>query len=189
MQQRKTVEQNLGLFETGRHVYLRAPTLDDRQEFIALIHQSWHFLSPWVLPPFNAKTFREFVKRSDQPDYQSFFICRKQDGVILGVINMSQIFRGFFQSAFLGYYIGAAYTNQGYMTEALQLVLRHAFVKMKLHRLEANIQPENIASIRLVQRCGFHKEGYSPRYLKINNRWRDHERWAILKETWKQNKS
>ena len=58
--------------------------------------------------------------------------------------------------------------------------LQHAFKSMKLHRLEANIQPGNAASIALVRSCGFSKEGYSPRYLKIGGRWRDHERWAIL---------
>jgi ribosomal-protein-alanine N-acetyltransferase len=66
------------------------------------------------------------------------------------------------------------------MCNGLRAVVRHAFAKLKLHRLEANIQPTNVASIALVQACGFTKEGYSPRYLKIGGRWRDHERWAIL---------
>jgi ribosomal-protein-alanine N-acetyltransferase len=71
------------------------------------------------------------------------------------------------------------------MTEGLRLVLRHAFADMKLHRSEANIQPENVRSIHLIKRCGFIREGYSPRYLKVNNRWRDHERWSILAESWR----
>ncbi|MBC8106827.1 MAG: GNAT family N-acetyltransferase [Anaerolineae bacterium] len=71
------------------------------------------------------------------------------------------------------------------MTEAMELLLRHAFTKMKLHRLEANIQPDNSASIALVQRCGFRMEGRSPRYLKIAGRWRDHGRWAITIEDWR----
>jgi len=71
------------------------------------------------------------------------------------------------------------------MTEGLQLVLRHAFRRLKLHRLEANIQPANTASIRLVRSLGFRKEGFSPRYLKIGGRWRDHERWALLVEDWR----
>ncbi|HET9205437.1 MAG TPA: GNAT family protein, partial [Burkholderiaceae bacterium] len=70
--------------------------------------------------------------------------------------------------------------RQGLMREGLQAVVRHAFTQLKLHRLEANIQPGNVASIALVQACGFSKEGYSPRYLKIAGRWRDHERWAIV---------
>jgi ribosomal-protein-alanine N-acetyltransferase len=68
------------------------------------------------------------------------------------------------------------------MTAAMILLLRHAFRSLKLHRLEANIQPGNTASVALVKRCGFRKEGFSPRYLKVGGRWRDHERWAITRE-------
>ncbi len=103
----------------------------------------------------------------------------------MGSIALSQIFRGGFLSAYLGYQIGADFARQGYMTETIQLMLRHAFVDLKLHRLEANIQPGNVASIALVKRAGFVLEGYSRRYLKICGRWRDHERWAILVEDWR----
>jgi len=92
---------------------------------------------------------------------------------------------GGFRSAYLGYFVGARYARHGYMTEALQLMLDYAFRKLKLHRLEANIQPTNLSSIALVKRAGFMCEGYSRRYLKIGGRWRDHERWAILYEDWK----
>jgi len=68
----------------------------------------------------------------------------------------------------------------------MELLLRHAFLNLRLHRLEANIQPGNLASIALVKRCGFVLEGFSPRYLKICNRWRDHERWALRAEVWRQ---
>jgi ribosomal-protein-alanine N-acetyltransferase len=71
------------------------------------------------------------------------------------------------------------------MSEGMQLLLRHAFRTLKLHRIEANIQPGNEASLRLAERAGFEYEGYSPRYLKIGGRWRDHERWAITREVWK----
>ena len=99
-----------------------------------------------------------------------------------GVYNISQIFYGHFRSAYLGYYAFAPFAGQGYMREGLQLVLRHAFGPLGLHRLEANIQPENAPSIALVAGAGFRLEGLSPRYLKIGGRWRDHERWAILAE-------
>ena len=66
------------------------------------------------------------------------------------------------------------------MSEGLRAVVRHAFKSLKLHRLEASIQPDNAASIALVQACGFSQEGFSPRYLKIAGRWRDHQRWAIV---------
>jgi len=79
----------------------------------------------------------------------------------------------------------AAFAGQGYMTEGMRLALAQAFGPLKLHRLEANIQPANTDSIALVKRLGFKREGYSPRYLKIGGRWQDHERWAVLREDWK----
>jgi [ribosomal protein S5]-alanine N-acetyltransferase len=71
------------------------------------------------------------------------------------------------------------------MTEGLRLTLKYAFKVLKLHRVEANIQPGNVASIKLVRRCGFTREGFSPRYLKIGGRWRDHERWAVRADNWR----
>src|SRR5262249_7189772 len=99
--------------------------------------------------------------------------------------NLSQIFYGGFQSAYMGYYVGAPFAREGYMTEGLTLALRYAFTKLRLHRVEANIQPTNRPSLALVQRAGFTREGFSRRYLKIGGKWRDHERWAILVEDWK----
>jgi ribosomal-protein-alanine N-acetyltransferase len=88
------------------------------------------------------------------------------------------------QSGYLGYYAFAPHQRQGLMTEGLALVIDDAFRRLRLHRLEANIQPGNAASLRLVRRLGFRREGYSRRYLAIRGRWRDHERWAILAEEW-----
>ena len=93
--------------------------------------------------------------------------------------------RGPFQCAYAGYYAHQAHAGNGYMREGLDLLLRHAFRTMGLHRLEANIQPENAPSIALVRGAGFRLEGFSPRYLKIGGRWRDHERWAITVEDWR----
>ena len=70
------------------------------------------------------------------------------------------------------------------MSEAINLILKYSFNNLKLHRIEANIQPHNTASIEVVKRCGFSKEGFSPKYLKVGGKWRDHERWAIIKENW-----
>lgn len=101
-----------------------------------------------------------------------------------GKINLNEIVRGPAQSAYLGYWIGAPYAKQGYMTEALPLALSHAFQVLGLHRVEVNIMPMNRPSLALVRRAGFHREGDSPRYLKIAGRWSDHERWALLAEDW-----
>jgi ribosomal-protein-alanine N-acetyltransferase len=101
-------------------------------------------------------------------------------GGVVGVFNITQIVQGSFQSAYLGYYGMAAHARRGLMTEAMRLTIGHAFDALGLHRLEANIQPGNLASIALARRTGFKLEGFSPRYLKIGGQWRDHERWAIL---------
>jgi ribosomal-protein-alanine N-acetyltransferase len=114
------------------------------------------------------------------PANHAFAVCRAEDGALVGVVNLSNIVRGAFQSGYLGYYAFAGHERQGLMRAGLQAVIRHAFRALKLHRLEANVQPGNAASRALVQACGFRQEGFSPRYLKVGGRWRDHERWAIL---------
>ena len=128
-----------------------------------------------------------FLTRKDDPreDLRGFDIRRVSDGAVVGSIEISRIARGNFQSAYLGYRIAATERGQGHMTEALQLALRHAFRTLKLHRVEANIEPGNGPSIALVRRAGFTREGFSRRYLKHGGRWRDHERWALLREDWR----
>ncbi|QND96840.1 putative ribosomal N-acetyltransferase YdaF [Burkholderia cenocepacia] len=85
-----------------------------------------------------------------------------------------------FQSAYLAYYGMAEFSRKGLMTDALRAAIDVAFGELGLHRLEANIQPGNHASIALVRRLGFRQEGFSPSYLRIGGEWRDHERWALL---------
>src|SRR5258708_38731546 len=107
-----------------------------------------------------------------------FLVCCRDTGAIAGVINISNAVRGSFQSAYLGYYAFTGYDRQGLMKEGLQAVLRYAFRRLKLHRLEANIQPGNVASVALVRACGFKKDGFSPRYFKVYGRGRDDDRLA-----------
>jgi ribosomal-protein-alanine N-acetyltransferase len=166
----------------GEKVLLRPPKKSDQAEFIALNRASKRFHRGLVSPPTTPEQFSSFLRRSRAEDSACFLICLTADDAIIGSINLSQIFRGGFQNAYLGYYLGAQYAGQSYMTEAFRLVLKHAFEHLKLHRLEANIQPGNVASIALVKRAGFVREGYSCRYLKVCGRWRDHERWAIRAE-------
>ena len=108
-----------------------------------------------------------------------------QDGAITGCMSINNIVGGVFRNGMLGYWIGAPHVRRGYMGEALQLALRHAFRGLGLHRVEANIMPHNDASIALVKRAGFRLEGLSRKYLKIAGRWSDHERWALLAEEWR----
>jgi [ribosomal protein S5]-alanine N-acetyltransferase len=171
-----------GALEVGRRVFLCAPSARHRDEFLALMKESRAALHPWVAPPASRAQFSAYLRRARRRTERAFLVCRREDRAIAGVINVSQIFYGNFRSAYLGYYAGAPFMGEGYMREGLLLVLRHAFDTLGLHRLEANIQPANRASIRLVKRIGFRREGFSPRYLKILGHWRDHERWAITAE-------
>ena len=107
-------------------------------------------------------------------------------GQVVGVVNLMEIVANpFYQGAYLGYHGMAALAGRGLMTEAVRLAAACAFGELGLHRLEANIQPGNARSIALAKRSGFELEGFSPRYLKIGGRWRDHERWAIRVESWR----
>jgi ribosomal-protein-alanine N-acetyltransferase len=166
-------------------VFLRQPAAGDRGEMVALMRASRRLHASWVSPPLDGEAFHAFLAAGRRPANLTLLACRVADRAIAGVFQLSGIARGTRESACLSYYAGAPYAGQGYMTEGLKLVLRHAFVHLRLHRLEANVQPANLASIALIERCGFEYEGFSPRYLKIRNRWRDHERWALRVETWR----
>ena len=134
-----------------------------------------------MFPPNTPASFRNGLARWKLPSNKCFFIWHSRRELV-GVVNISEIVRGPFCSAYVGYYAFEPFAGRGFMTEGLRQVIDHLFGKMKLHRLEANIQPENRRSIDLVKRLGFRKEGYSPRYLKVAGRWRDHERWALLSD-------
>lgn len=166
-------------------VVLRAVEYGDRDEFLAMVRESRELHRPWAYPPERADQFDELVARSRRDDTVTWLVCQAGDGAIAGVFTVSQIVRGAFQSAFLGYYGSARHARQGLMRAGLELVCDQAFGAMALHRLEANIQPGNGPSIALARGAGFRLEGYSPRYLLIGGRWRDHERYALTAEEWR----
>jgi ribosomal-protein-alanine N-acetyltransferase len=169
-------------FAAGTKIRIRQVEAADREEFIALGRGNVDFLWPWVDPPVTDEGFDKYLRSRESSTDEGWLVCEAASGRIAGVVNISCIVRGLFQSAYLGYWIGAPFARRGYMTEAMGLVIGRAFWQMGLHRLEANIQPGNAASIALVRRCGFSKEGYSPKYLQVFGEWRDHERWAIRAE-------
>jgi ribosomal-protein-alanine N-acetyltransferase len=133
-----------------------------------------------VTPPRTPLEYRRYVRRLSAGDHCGFAVLETHTEQLVGVININNIILGNFRSGFLGYYAFAGSERKGLMSEGMRLVLRHAFKILRLHRLEANIQSKNTRSIALARHCGFVKEGYSRRYLKVAGRWRDHERWAIL---------
>lgn len=168
----------------GKEIFIRFPKIEDAAQFIKLSKSSVKFHQNLVKPARDFEAFKKYIEGNKTESNKLFLVCRKKDEAIVGVTNMSQIFYGVFKNAYLGYYLFKGFTGKGYMTEGLKLALKFAFQDLKLHRLEANIQPHNLASINLVKRCGFRKEGLSKKYLKISGKWCDHERWAIIKEDW-----
>jgi len=166
-------------------VTIRPVHASDAAELIAANLASIHLHEPWVSPCRDQASFLGYLARCDGDRSIGLIARERESGRIVGVVNLSEIVRGFFQSAYMGYYGMAGMSGRGLMSEAVSLVVSYAFGELGLHRLEANIQPSNGPSRALVKRLGFRQEGYSPRYLKISGEWRDHERWAVLADEWR----
>jgi ribosomal-protein-alanine N-acetyltransferase len=177
----------------GFRVYLRAPLGTDALAFVAAAKASRRLHGAWVHPPSTSARFAAFVRRYGRfaggdplsATHVGLLVCRCEDDAIVGVFNISEIVRGLFRSGYIGYYAFAPYAGAGYMSEGLELALRFAFRVLKLHRVEANVQPTNRRSLALVRRAGFAREGFSRRYVRIAGRWRDHVRLALLVEDWR----
>jgi [ribosomal protein S5]-alanine N-acetyltransferase len=177
----------------GFSVYLRPPRMADAPMFLTGVNASRKLHGTWVQPPTTPARFAEFVRRfgafgSRDPmtaTHVGLLVCRCDNDAIVGVFNLGEIVRGLFQSAYLGYYAFSPHAGAGYMAEGLQLTLGVAFRALKLHRLEANIQPSNRRSLAFARNAGFVREGFSRRYVRVGGRWRDHVRMALLAEDWR----
>jgi ribosomal-protein-alanine N-acetyltransferase len=174
----------------GHGVFLRAPQMADYSEWVALREASRDFLTPWE-PTWPADdltraSFRRRMKRysEDQRSDLAYplFIFRKSDGVLVGGLTLANVRRGCAQAGSLGYWMGAAYAGKGHMTAAVAAVLPFAFGTLRLHRVEAACIPANIASIRLLEKTGFRREGFARQYLCIDGIWQDHLLYARLKD-------
>ncbi|WP_370877061.1 GNAT family N-acetyltransferase [Acidovorax sp. A1169] len=163
-------------------IHLQSVGTGHRQAFLTAVHASRALHRPWVSAPATPEQFVAYIERMQAPGNCGLLVVRQGAASLelAGVVNITNMVMGPFCSGYLGYYAFAGYERQGLMREGLTLAVRHAFRTLKLHRLEANIQPGNAASLALVRSCGFTQEGYSPKYLKIGGCWRDHERWAIV---------
>jgi [ribosomal protein S5]-alanine N-acetyltransferase len=174
----------------GQGVTLRLPQMAEFEEWAALRTASRDFLTPWE-PSWPADdltraAFRRRLKRyaEDWRTDQSyaFFIFRKQDNLLLGGLTLANVRRGVAQAGSIGYWLGMPFARNGYMTAAVKGVLPFCFETLRLHRVEAACIPTNTASIRLLERCGFLREGYARQYLCINGVWQDHLLFARLRD-------
>jgi ribosomal-protein-alanine N-acetyltransferase len=172
----------------GDGVYLRAPQMSDYSEWTTLREASRAFLTPWEptwpSDDLSRSAFRRRLRRyaEDQRADTSyaFFLFRKADDALVGGLTLANIRRGVAQAGSLGYWIGEPFARRGLMTGALQGLVPFAFGSLRLHRVEAACIPSNAASIRLLEKMGFAREGYAREYLCINGLWQDHLLFARL---------
>jgi [ribosomal protein S5]-alanine N-acetyltransferase len=178
-----------GLTITGDRVTLRLPQMADFEEWTALREASRDFLVPWE-PTWPADdlsrgAFRRRMKRYTEDQRNDlaypYFIFRHEDQKLVGGLTLTNIRRGVAQAGSLGYWMGVAYARRGYMSAAVSAFVPFAFSTLKLRRIEAACIPENTASVRLLEKTGFVREGYAREYLCINGSWQDHLLYARLR--------
>lgn len=178
------VQKPNGKQRTAGGVLLEPAGPKREREFLLLAKQSRSLHEPWVHPPSTRSAFRAYIDRLSQSAHAGYFVC-SSEGALVGVININEIVWGAMCSGALGYYAFAPLSGQGLMKQGLSLVIKRAFTRHSLHRLEANIQPHNERSLGLVRSLGFRHEGLARGLLKVAGRWRDHERWALTLEDWR----
>lgn len=170
------------------HATLRVPDMSDYEQWSALRALSRDFLAPWEpVWPANDLTrtafrsrIRQYWRDIDEDAAYPYFIFDNEGEVLVGALTLSNVRRGVAQTATLGYWIGQPHARQGYMTSAVRLTVEFAFHHLGLHRVEASCLPHNRASVGLLQKCGFEREGLARGYLKIAGEWRDHLLFARL---------
>ncbi|WP_374546779.1 GNAT family N-acetyltransferase [Rhodoblastus sp.] len=172
----------------GEGIYLRPAVMGDFEPWRLLRQSSRAFLTPWeptwplddlTKPSFQRRVLRQDRERAEDESY-SYLIFRTKDDALLGGITLGNVRRGVAQCGTLGYWMGEKYAGQGFMAKAVRAVLRHAFLEMSLHRVEAACAPDNERSRRLLERLGFQREGFARAYLMIDGAWQDHLLFAML---------
>ena len=169
-------------------IHLRPPHMGDYAAWAELRALSRDHLTPWepqwTRDELSRDAFRRRVRHFQRELREdlgyAFFLFRDLDDRLLGGITLSNVRRGVTQAAAVGYWIGKPFAGRGLMTKAVSGVVRFAFEELKLHRLEAACMPSNAASIRVLEKNGFQREGLARRYLKINGVWQDHLLYATL---------
>lgn len=154
-----------------------------RSAFIDAAQASVDLHEPWIAPPRTRSAFSAHLHRYGLPEHASY-VGVADSGALIGCVHLNEIVQGALQSAYLAYFVFRPFDGCGLMRHLLAGVVNRAFTVHELHRVEANIQPANERSRALVRRLGFRLEGFSPRYLRVNGAWRDHERYAMTVEEW-----
>ena len=176
--------------ETERLI-LRAPHRKDHAEWARVRENSRGHLERWEPSwsehEFTPRSFRRrvrwYAEGAKTDTSYSFFVRLKKDDALIGGVTLDAVRRGTTQRAVLGYWLGEGFTGHGYMTEAVRAAVEYGFNKLDLHRIEAASIPENVSSIRVLERAGFEREGYMRSYIRIDGEWQDHLLFARLAPT------
>jgi len=171
-----------GALVRGDALSVRHPVPDDLDVFVAAARRSRALHGPWTTAPDTDEAFAAYLERSARDRESCLLVTQNDTEQLVGVYNISEIVRGAFQNAYLGYYAFVPHAGRGAMRGAMPLVFEHAFGQLGLHRLQANVQPDNLASRALLAATGWREEGFAPRYLHIDGAWRDHVMYAITAE-------
>lgn len=166
----------------GERVHLQLPAMMHKKTFMEFVKRNKSFHEPWVYVSSEPTYYDQYLRRMKMGRTLGAFIHSNDTAEFVGVINLNSIRLDPFSTATLGYYADQAMAGKGYMKEGILLMLEHAFTKVGLNRVEVNVQPDNLSSIALVKSCGFTHEGFSKKFLKIGNAYKDHERWAYVAE-------
>ena len=174
----------------GNGLVLRAPQMSDFLQWAHLRETSRNYLTPWepIWPSddLTRSGFRRRLRRyaEDIAADRSypFIVFRESDGAMIGGVTLANVRRGIVQAGTIGYWVGQPHARRGYMTAALRVLLPSLFGELNLHRIEAACIPSNAPSIRVLEKCGFSREGLARRYLCINGVWQDHLLFGLLHE-------
>jgi [ribosomal protein S5]-alanine N-acetyltransferase len=187
---RSSIGQDGAMVVRGRGVWLRPAVMSDYPSWAELRARSREHLTPWEpvwqRDELTRSAFRRRVRHYQREAREdlgyAFLIFKDADDRLIGGLTLSNVRRGVTQAAVLGYWLGLPYVKSGYMTEAVRAVAGFAFEDLRLHRLEAATMPNNLASIRVLERNGFRREGIARGLLKINGAWEDHVLHALVAE-------
>jgi RimJ/RimL family protein N-acetyltransferase len=171
----------------GENIYIRPFSIEDAEALLALQAENRHFFEKFSMErprdfytiEYQIKRIQSFEENSRNDKTYTFGIF-KNEGTLIGTINLFQVIRDSLQSAFIGYFLDQKHNGKGYTTEAAKLLVDYAFNELTLHRIEAGVMPHNIGSIRVLEKSGFHKEGIAIKNVKINGKWEDHQVLAII---------
>lgn len=181
---------------SGRAVVLRYPQAGDYEAWASLRDKSRAHLQPWEPTwgpdELTRASYRRRITRYAQEireDRGYPFWVMSLTGQLMGGCNLSNVRRGVSQTATMGYWMGAQFAGQGFMSAAVSLVLEHAFGHLNLHRIEAACLPVNEASRKVLLKCGFAEEGFAKKYLKIDGQWRDHLLFGLVEDDWRKSRT